>query len=90
MKVTEDLRVLESEIDARRARIGVLASEMTGKLRTKAVSPPMLIAAGAVGFVVEQGSRHRVTSLSETLIALQFYGTAVVAFLDWMSTDNTG
>ncbi len=85
----KELRALESRIDARRVRIEALTSGLAVKIRTKAVSPPALIAAGAVGFVVEQGSRHRVTSLANTLTALQVYGTAAFAVLDWMDSDNT-
>lgn len=88
MTAAKELRDLTSAIDARRARIGALASGMAGKIRIKAVSPPALIAAGAVGAVVEQGNRHRVSSLSETLTALQVYGAAIVSILYWMSPDD--
>ncbi len=89
MTATNELRDLNSAIDARRARIAALASGMVGKIRMKAVSPPALIAAGAVGFVVEQGTHHRVSSLSETLSAIHFYGAALVSVLYWMVPDDT-
>jgi hypothetical protein len=89
MMADQELHELHAAIDARRARISALASGMAGKARMKAVSPPVLIAAGAVGVVVEQGSRRRVSSLAETLTAIHVYGAAAISFLDWISPDDT-